>query len=147
MEKKAKLYMNCFGCTVCHFCLLSYVNMEVKVTRLHKDYKKKGGFSFSQSPVAHHFYVWGFWYWQRVGLLLQLLGSIISFCLPLCLILTVHYRRGPENDVSLAEDSIIVVGVVWSGAFLEWYFKMLVLFMGYLSDHPVSGRSWLFVLC
>lgn len=41
-KKKAKLYMNCFGCTVCHFCL-SYVNTEVKVTRVQKDFKKKKG--------------------------------------------------------------------------------------------------------
>lgn len=54
-KENAKLYMNCFGCTVCHFCL-SYVNTEVKVTRVQKDSKKKrGGLVCLQLHIA---YVW-----------------------------------------------------------------------------------------
>lgn len=41
------------------------------------------------------------------GSLLQLLGSIIFFCL-LCLILTVHYKGSPGKEFAVVENGIIV---------------------------------------
>lgn len=95
--------MNCFGCTVCHFCL-SYVNTEVKVTRVQKDFKKKKGVQFVSSCTSLMF---GIKVLAASGSLLQLLGSIIFFCL-LCLILTMHYEGSPGKEFAVVENGIIV---------------------------------------
>lgn len=73
----AKLYMNCFGCTVCHFCL-SYVNTEVKVSRVQKDFEKEKGGYFVSSCTSLTF---GIKVLAASGSLLQLLGSLIFSCL------------------------------------------------------------------
>lgn len=77
--------------------------------------KRKRGVSLS--PIAHHLCL-EFKVLAASGSLLQLLGSIIFFCL-LCLILTMHYKGSPGKEIAVAENGFIVVEGDLSAIFLE----------------------------